>query len=155
MRRLLLVAPIAASGAVLFSCRPAAVESESGQLGPNAGCYVCHMTFLREPLSATHVKAKVSCVRCHGPSAAHANDEDVGATPPDVTFKRPQVNVFCRTCHPTHDVPPEKLLLRWQQRSAATPATRPAVPAATCTECHGRHKIARPQSQPSAAGGAT
>ena len=33
-------------------------------------------------------KDEITCVRCHGISAAHANDEDIGATPPDITFKR-------------------------------------------------------------------
>jgi len=110
---------------------------ETNPLGPNAGCYVCHMTFVKEPLSRMHLRHKVYCIKCHGPSIAHANDEDVGATKPDIFFKRGQIDVSCRKCHPTHDADPAKVIARWQQRKL----TR--IPP-TCTECHGAHKVKRP-----------
>lgn len=109
--------------------------------GANAGCYVCHMTFVKEPLTVTHLKRKITCTGCHGTSAAHANDEDIGATPPDNVIKRDQVNDYCRKCHRKHPVNPEKLIARWLERKAATPTSRPAGPAAVCTDCHGKHKI--------------
>lgn len=139
----------AAGALLLASCGGAGPSATSGPeagLPPNAACYVCHMNLMKDPLTATHAKAGITCMRCHGLSAAHANDEDIGATKPDVTFRRTGVNVFCRTCHPTHDAAPEKLVARWQDRTADKPATRPAIPAATCTECHGRHKTAKPRS---------
>jgi hypothetical protein len=102
------------------------------------------MTFVREELSQVHARADVGCIRCHGLSAAHANDENIGATKPDITFDRAEVNPACRKCHPAHDAPPEAVLARWRERRAAGLA--PDVPpmAAVCTDCHGAHKIARP-----------
>jgi len=135
---------VAAAGlGMLLSCGPRATEVEIDPAGPNAGCYVCHMTFVREELSRTHLKAKVTCVRCHGISAAHVNDEDIGATPPDVTFRRTQINPFCRTCHKTHDVAPEQVVARWQERRAGRAATQPSALSAACTDCHGAHSIAK------------
>ena len=128
--------------AFLLSCgRPQTAAIDA--LGANAGCYVCHMTFVREELSKVHLAARVGCTRCHGTSAAHANDEDIGATKPDVAFARKQVNTFCRTCHGTHNVAPEKVVARWQQRCAARGACQKAMSAAACTDCHGSHKIAK------------
>jgi len=142
MRRTHVVAAFASAALLVGACRLRPAETDP--VGLNAGCYVCHMTFVREELSAAHLKAKVACVRCHGVSAGHANDEDIGATKPDIAYKRPQVNAHCRTCHPAHDAPPEKVLARWQERQAARAAAEPLVPAVTCTDCHGTHKIAKP-----------
>ena len=133
MTRALLPGMLAAAALVSLSCGPAG--SEMDPLGPNAACYVCHMTFVREPLSAVHAKAKVGCIQCHGLSAPHANDEDVGATKPDITFKRDAIDPACRACHPAHDVPADKVVARWQERKSP--------PNPTCTQCHGSHKVAR------------
>ena len=128
-------------------------EQESGMhdpLGANAACYVCHMTFIREELSTTHLEAEIGCIECHGISAGHANDEDIGATPPDRRFERDDVNAFCRTCHETHDAAPEKVIARWMERhrqaadsqpATETASSQPAVQGATCTDCHGDHAI--------------
>lgn len=102
---------------------------ETNPLGANAACYVCHMTFVKEELSKTHLRAEITCVRCHGLSAGHANDEDIGATPPDVSFKRDQVNVMCLKCHESHDIPSEEVVA----------GEHPSV----CTDCHSTHKINR------------
>ena len=100
---------------------------ETNPLGANAACYVCHMTFVKEELSKTHLRAEITCVRCHGLSAGHANDEDIGATPPDVSFKRDQVDAMCLKCHESHDIGPEEVVA----------GESPSV----CTDCHGTHKI--------------
>ena len=71
-------------------------EQQHDPLSANAGCYVCHMTFVHEELAATHFKAEVNCISCHGTSAAHANDEDIGATPPDIIIKGDQIDPSCR-----------------------------------------------------------
>ncbi len=110
-------------------------------LGPNTGCYVCHMTFVGEELAKTHLKADVGCVECHGTSAAHANDENIGATPPDVVIKGEKLNPFCRKCHPTHDVAPERIIARWLERAGPNATSQPAQSDAQCTACHGHHKI--------------
>jgi len=95
---------------------------QANPLGANAACYVCHMTFVSEELSKTHLKAKVTCVKCHGVSAGHANDEDIGATKPDVTFERGQVERMCLECHKRHEVADAEAEL-------------------ICTDCHGKHRI--------------
>lgn len=112
-------------------------------LGPNAGCYVCHMTFVGETISKVHAAAKIACTRCHGTSAAHANDENVGATPPDVVYGRGEVNSHCRACHKTHDVAPELIVARLAERRKENPPPAPLTPPVVCTDCHGEHKIAR------------
>ena len=138
MTRSLLLLAIPAAVLLALSCRTGPGEADA--MGPNAGCLVCHMTFVSEWLSKTHAAAGVSCARCHGTSAGHANDENIGATKPDRMFRREQVAPFCRTCHPSHDVAPEKVLERWHERYASA---KPPAPPAACTDCHGTHKIAR------------
>ena len=143
--RAALVASLGLAALLILSCgpRPPATEDPPdatiNPLGPNAACYVCHMTFVREELSKTHLKAKVGCIKCHGLSAPHANDEDVGATKPDVVFKRPQIDPACRKCHPSHDVAPERVVALFQTRFPTKPPPAPLA----CTDCHGTHKIAR------------
>jgi len=117
---------------------PAAeAEREADPIWANAACYVCHTPFVREELSKVHVEGKVTCVKCHGLSADHANDENIGATPPDIVFPRDEIDPLCLRCHPTHNVPAQEVVLRFLERRL--PATRPPV----CTDCHGRHKIER------------
>ena len=123
----------------LCSCSPSSIGTaplganvstqfdETNPLGANAACYVCHMTFVKEELSKTHLRAEITCVRCHGLSAGHANDEDIGATPPDVSFKRDQVDAMCLKCHESHDISSEEVVA----------GESPSV----CTDCHGTHKI--------------
>jgi nitrate/TMAO reductase-like tetraheme cytochrome c subunit len=120
-----------------LSCR--LIPAKRDTLGVNAACYVCHATFVQEELTTVHLKQAIGCIRCHGTSAAHANDEHIGATKPDVIIKGTQINGFCRDCHHTHDVPPERLLARAQERGLSKPPS-----SVTCTDCHGRHKIAKP-----------
>jgi|GEM_PF-1119623 len=102
---------------------------QTNPLGANAACYVCHMTFVGEELSKTHLRAKVTCIHCHGLSAGHANDEDIGATPPDVTFNRDEVDAMCLKCHDRHEVLAEETTVQKQQP--------------VCTDCHGKHGISR------------
>jgi hypothetical protein len=110
---------------------------ESATIDPmsvNAACYVCHMTFIREELSRMHLPEKITCIDCHGLSAAHANDENIGATPPDVTFEREEVDGSCRECHEDHDAPGAEVVARFVERALTD--HRPI-----CTDCHGTHKI--------------
>ena len=109
-------------------------------MGPNAACYVCHMTFIFEELSKVHLKKKVTCVECHGISGPHANDEYIGATKPDKTYKRCQINASCRKCHKEHDAKPEEVVARWLK--IGSPKQEPV-----CTDCHGTHKIERPEPE--------
>ncbi|MHC4402811.1 MAG: cytochrome c3 family protein [Planctomycetota bacterium] len=113
---------------------------EIDPLGPNSACYVCHIPFVREELGRDHLREKITCIDCHGLSAGHANDEDVGATPPDKTYQRHQVDASCAECHEEHDVPAKQIIARFLERK---PPKRPAV----CTDCHGTHKIERAQEE--------
>jgi hypothetical protein len=121
--------------------------------GPNAACYVCHITFVQEKLARAHLKAKVGCVDCHGTSSAHANDEHIGATKPDVTYPREEIADACRKCHPNHDVPPEAVIARWVElgRKAGAPAEVDRLPP-VCTDCHGDHRIEHDGERTASAG---
>jgi len=122
---------------------PAAGEPSPEFINPlsvNANCYICHTTFVGEPISKVHFKQKVTCIKCHGVSAGHANDEDIGATKPDVVFARHQVDKMCIECHETHDVAARDVLARFVERKLTDRA-------AVCTDCHGHHKIERSDDQ--------
>ncbi len=140
--------PLLLAALALTACgTPTSQEATHDPLGPNAACYVCHMTFVREELSQVHARANVGCIRCHGLSAGHANDENIGATPPDIAFDRPGINPACRKCHPAHNAPPETVLARWRERRAARLAAEVHPEKAVCTDCHGTHTIARPAEE--------
>jgi len=96
----------------------------------NKICLQCHIDFEDEILVTVHRKRGVTCVRCHGPSQPHMDDE-VRATLADATFKGKTQRVFCLTCH-------------WSAgevkiRAHAAEAARRRA----CTTCHGEHRIER------------
>lgn len=124
-----------ASGGGRAAAKVEPPDEEPDLLGANAACYVCHVTFVKEDLARTHLKAKIGCIKCHGLSEKHANDEHIGATRPDVTFRRQEVDASCLKCHAAHDVPAKAVVARFLGRhlSARTPPV--------CTDCHGMHKI--------------
>jgi hypothetical protein len=116
---------------------PAATTAPTPTIDPlsvNATCYVCHTLFVWEEISKQHLAEDVTCIKCHGVSAGHANDEDVGATKPDIVFSRDQVDAMCRECHPEHDVPARDVIGRFLERKLK-------VSPAVCTDCHGEHRI--------------
>lgn len=120
-------------------------EGDSGvllnPLGPNAACYVCHMTFVFEELARVHLVEKIACIQCHGLSAAHANDEDIGATKPDITYTREQVDLSCEKCHDTHDAAAREVVARWKERGLKDSKV-------VCTDCHGTHRIEEADTAP-------
>lgn len=103
-------------------------------LGANAACLVCHMTFLEDSLSKVHLRNGMSCASCHGVSAPHANDEEIGRTPPDRSFKRTEVDPFCKKCHTLHRAWPADIVKAWKKLGRG-----PELP--VCTDCHGTHRI--------------
>jgi hypothetical protein len=113
---------------------------EADPLGPNGACYVCHTTFVKEELAKVHLVEKIACVKCHGLSDKHANDENVGATKPDIMFKRHEVDASCQKCHDTHDVPATQVIARFVERGLS------AKNVVICTDCHGTHRIDRSAS---------
>ena len=99
----------------------------------NSACFVCHVNYQTEVLAATHARANIGCADCHGRSQAHCNDEN-NTTPPQIMYPVEQIDESCRHCHMDHDVPPAKVVARWQQRSKQT-----RLKTAVCTDCHGSH----------------
>jgi hypothetical protein len=124
---------------------PPAPVIDIEQLGQNAACYVCHTTFVKEELAKVHLANKVTCVQCHGLSEKHANDENIGATKPDMLYPRAAVDGSCQKCHEDHDVPAQRVVARFLERKLPTDR------AVICTECHGTHKIDRAAAKPNAA----
>jgi len=117
--------------------QPPGDQDASDVLGANTACLVCHLTFVKEPLARSHQLKGVSCTKCHGASVAHANDEHIGATRPDITYPRGKVDGSCVVCHEEHDVPATKVIARFLERKL--PAQRVVI----CTDCHGSHRIAK------------
>lgn len=108
----------------------------TGPVADNMACHVCHTTYEEESLAVVHAKANVGCVKCHGPSIAHRNDED-NITPPDIMFAADQIDAACVKCHETHDAPAKKVLATWHKRCPAKENPDQLV----CTDCHGEHRM--------------
>jgi len=111
----------------------AAVAARPKQPVDNSFCYVCHGNYKSEPLARRHLKAKITCSRCHGSSDDHSADED-GLTPPQIMFPKDAINPTCMICHKVEKLAAvaahEKVLVN-----------RPDKPA--CTDCHGKnHRMA-------------
>jgi hypothetical protein len=112
------------------------VERQAGPMADNTACYVCHANYQEEQMAAAHAKANVGCVKCHGPSVAHRNDE-ANVTPPDIIYPAAKIDAACGKCHDTHDAAATKVLARWQDRCARRLDPKRIV----CTDCHGEHRM--------------
>ncbi len=96
----------------------------------NSDCLVCHMNFKKEELARRHQLRGIGCITCHGPSTAHADDEE-NTTPPDIMWPKQKVNSSCQECHA-------------KEKSDETHKTVLAGTAAKnkyCTDCHGKHRL--------------
>ena len=104
----------------------------------NSRCEVCHLNFMREPLSLAHARTNIGCIKCHGPCDAHIADESWASggkgTPPEITYPRLKINEACLECHKLETViksrnhkPEEIWLLAYQEK--------------VCTDCHGKHRM--------------
>ncbi|HUT24405.1 MAG TPA: NapC/NirT family cytochrome c [Sumerlaeia bacterium] len=104
----------------------------------NSFCYVCHVNFQTEEFTDVHMAAGVGCKTCHGKCAEHADDED-HVTPPDVMYRKAQVDASCMTaeCHPRE---------RMEEEIGHRPFFAGAEPERQyCTDCHGAHRLATRQ----------
>jgi len=127
------------AGAVFASDADPGEKSESKkQPADNSSCYVCHADYEEERLAQIHVKEGIGCVDCHGQSQDHADDED-HFTPPDVMYPLAKIDKSCEECHDAHDVPATNVLRRWQERCPEKTKASDIV----CTDCHGRHRLAK------------
>jgi hypothetical protein len=110
-------------------------DSRSGG-SAQADCTTCHTQLADEWLTVEHRKHGVSCTDCHGRSKAHVEDP-IGKVPPDRPFAPNQVDGFCRGCHPRHDVKPDRVARRWQERHAGIDLDDLGESPFRCTACHG------------------
>lgn len=111
-------------------------DASDGPVADNTACFVCHGNFQDEPLAAVHAKANVGCMKCHGSSAAHRNDED-NITPPEIMYPAAKIDAACRKCHEDHNVAAAKVIAQWQKRCPQK--TDPTL--IHCTDCHGEHRM--------------
>lgn len=111
-------------------------DAPSGPRADNQACFVCHTNYQEEELAKQHADANEGCVKCHGESIAHRNDEN-NTTPPDVMYPAEAIDTACVKCHETHDAPARKVLARWQERCPAKQDPAQIV----CTDCHGQHRL--------------
>jgi len=102
----------------------------------NAPCLVCHVNYKDEPLARQHADVKIGCVKCHGKSFAHRNDEN-NTTPPETMYPADEIDRACGKCHTSHNVPPAKVIARWQKRCP----TKTDPKEICCTDCHGQHRL--------------
>ena len=127
-----------AAAAFVASCRRPSAGGAHATQAPgratkaNARCYECHVDFEGEDLASVHEKAGVACVRCHGHSQPHIDDE-VRATKADATFRGKAMKVFCLTCH-------RPAAYRGRPAHAANEALAPDKQR-SCTRCHGEHEL--------------
>jgi len=128
------------SAPLLLLEEPAAKEAkDQAFLKMNDACFVCHDNYRAEPLAVSHAKQGVGCVKCHGASLAHREDED-NVTPPDKMFALAKIDASCQAdCHDMHDAPAREVLKRWQQRCPEKTDASQVV----CTDCHGYHRLPR------------
>ena len=114
---------------------PAATDPGTGPAAkPSFGmCGMCHIDVVDEVASTRHVARGIDCVKCHGPSRAHIQDENNEAKP-DRLFTRATIDAFCGGCHDC------------LRPSATDPPPDPKPPAKVCTDCHNAHNppTARP-----------
>jgi hypothetical protein len=115
-----------------------ASKTDTAAHADNSSCHVCHTNYKKESLATTHAQHAVGCVRCHGPSEAHRNDEN-NITAPDTMFPLARLDAACKHCHPLHNVPARAVVARFLERKIATTSTEHLV----CTECHGEHRLPR------------
>lgn len=118
---------------------PPEVDPWAAPFGPvadNLACYCCHANYEEEQFVVYHAKANVGCVKCHGQSYAHRDDEN-NVTPPDTMFPPETIEANCKECHETHDAPAKDVIARWQERCPKK--TKPEE--LLCMDCHGKHRL--------------
>jgi hypothetical protein len=114
---------------------PAATDPKKPR-ADNSACFVCHGNFQDERMVTVHAKENIGCVKCHGPSLAHRNDED-NVTAPDTMFPAQRIDNSCRKCHDDHIAPPRKMIAMFQERFPRGIDPKKVV----CTDCHGEHRL--------------
>jgi hypothetical protein len=106
--------------------------------GDNSRCLCCHMYLDGEEIVEKHLKQKLTCRSCHGPSEPHRQDETL-RTKPDYLWGRAEVTAMCGQCHGPHKNPAAVEQFRQQWLNKARPNGRFIRADAVCTDCHGEH----------------
>jgi len=115
---------------------PRKPSKSKGPVADNHSCFVCHTNYQDESMAVAHADANVGCIKCHGESIAHRNDEN-NITPPGTMYPPEKIEASCLTCHETHDAPAKKVLARWKERCP----TKTDFAEILCTDCHGEHRL--------------
>ena len=102
----------------------------------NNACFVCHSNFQDELMVTVHAKENIGCIKCHGSSVAHRNDED-NVTAPDKMYTLVRIDRSCRECHEDHTASPQKVISMFQARFPQNTDPKNVV----CTDCHGEHRL--------------
>jgi len=103
----------------------------TGPVADNFACHVCHMNYGFEVFAVAHAENNIGCVRCHGESDAHKNDED-NITPVDILYPREKIFPLCFDCHAKEDMDSEE---HEPFISKSPPADQ------ECFDCHGEHRL--------------
>lgn len=97
---------------------------------------------LTEEIATTHLKNKITCTQCHGPSNHHMHDEML-MTKPDRLFGRAEVAAMCQKCHADNlhsdKAKMDTFLKKWL--GTDRPNGRAISKDSICTDCHGTHNI--------------
>ena len=115
---------------------PEASDDEPKLKVDNSACYVCHGNYDGESLVTKHGMEEIGCIKCHGESLEHRDDED-HVTPPDVMYPLEEIDKACRKCHEEHDAPAVKVVKRWRERCPKKTNPKELV----CTDCHFQHRM--------------
>jgi hypothetical protein len=122
-----------------LSDAPAAKDAAKTPRGPvadNESCYCCHTNYREESFVVSHANGDVGCIKCHGESLPHRNDED-NVTPPDIMIAPDGIEKNCQKCHDSHDAPADKVIARWQEKCPARTSPKELL----CLDCHGEHRL--------------
>jgi hypothetical protein len=109
--------------------------ASDGPAADNNRCFVCHLNYAQEDIAATHARANIGCVDCHGASDAHIADESWASggngTAPDIMYPRDKINAACMACHPKDEL----------DAPQHEPVFADAPERKGCTDCHGDHRL--------------
>jgi len=102
----------------------------------NSACHVCHGDYDGESLVVEHGMQEIGCIKCHGESLAHRDDED-HVIPPDKMYAPEDIDKACGECHKDHDAPAVAVIKRWRERCPKKTDPKELV----CTDCHFQHRM--------------
>lgn len=88
-------------------------------------CLDCHLNYGYDPFAEGHRKAGIGCVRCHGASMEHLEDEEA-LNSPDRMYAKERIDESCLGCHKLSGL-----------RSSCVIDANKNI----CTDCHDTHRL--------------